>query len=40
MQLSSEITSGIYQNCEASSLIPFLFGFLVVECLGAKTLKG
>lgn len=40
MQLSSEITAGIYQNCEAASSIPFLFVFLVVECLGAKTLKG
>lgn len=38
MQPSSEITSGVYQNCEAAILIPFLF--LVVECLGAKTLKG
>lgn len=32
--------TGISQNCEAASLIPFLLVFLVVECLGAKTTEG
>lgn len=40
MQLSGETTPGIYENCEAASLIPFLFVFLVVECLGTKTTEG
>lgn len=38
-QVSGGVTSDLYQNCEATDLVPLSVAFEVVKCLGSKALK-